>query len=111
MNGIGVDIVDLNRFDLKNERFIKHILSSKEYACFMKLDSEKRKREFLGGRFAGKEAYLKAYHKGIGGIAFHNIEILNHEDGSPYLNDENAMISISHEKDYAVAMVVVNSCK
>ena len=52
MNGIGVDIVDLNRFDLKNERFIKHILSSKEYACFMKLDSEKRKREFLGGRFA-----------------------------------------------------------
>ena len=26
MNGIGVDIVDLNRFDLKNERFIKHIL-------------------------------------------------------------------------------------
>ena len=32
MKGIGVDLVDLNRLDLENETFIKHVLSEKEYA-------------------------------------------------------------------------------
>lgn len=39
-------------------------------------------------------------------MSFHDIEILNREDGSPYLNDEYAQISISHEKKYAIAFVV-----
>lgn len=107
MKGIGVDIVDLDRFDLENQHFIKRILSPKEYELYSCMLSGIRKREFLGGRFAGKEAYLKALHKGIGGMNFCDIEILNHEDGSPYLNDENAQISISHEKKYAIAFVIV----
>ena len=48
---------------------------------------------------------MKAYHKGIGGIDFQDIEI-NDESGCPFLNDKNAQISISHEK-YAVAFVIV----
>lgn len=107
IQGIGTDILDLRRLDLNNETLIKHILSKEEYACFQKLSSEKRKREYFGGRFAGKEAYLKAMHTGIGGKAFHDISILNHEDGSPYLNDEKAQISISHENDYVVAFVII----
>ena len=50
---------------------------------------------------------MKAMQKGIGQISFHDIEVLNREDGSPYLNDENAHISISHEEKYAVAFVVI----
>ena len=107
IKGIGTDILDLRRLDLDNETLIKHILSPQEYACFQKLSSDKRRREYLGGRFAGKEAYLKALHTGIGGKPFHDIEILNHEDGAPYHNDEKAQISISHEKDYVVAFVVI----
>ena len=38
MKGIGVDLVDLNRLDLENETFIKHVLSEKEYACFSKMN-------------------------------------------------------------------------
>ena len=34
-----------------------------------------------------------------------NIVILNHEDGSPYLNDEDADISIAHDGGIAIAFV------
>lgn len=107
MQGIGVDIVDLERLDLENLHLIQRILTKNEYQIFSNLKYEGRQREFLGGRFAGKEAYLKAKHLGLGGISFHDIEILNHEDGSPYLNDSHAHISISHEKKYAIAFVVI----
>ncbi|MFR7591433.1 MAG: holo-ACP synthase [Longibaculum sp.] len=107
MKGIGVDIVDLERLNIHNDHFVKKVLSQKEYQLFQKMSSSKRQLEFLGGRFAGKEAYLKANQKGIGGIDFHDIEILNDETGCPYLNDENALISISHENKYAIAFVVI----
>ncbi len=107
MQGIGVDIIDLERLDINKIHFIKRILTEKEYEVFLKIDSQRRKLEFLGGRFAGKEAYMKAKHVGLGSIDFHDIEILNHSDGSPYLNDNNAHISISHENKYAIAFVVI----
>lgn len=107
MKGIGVDIVDLERLDITNQHFVKRILTFKEYEIFKDLKSEQRQLEYLGGRFAGKEAYLKANHTGLGGIDFHDIEILNDESGSPYLHDEQAHISISHEKKYAIAFVVI----
>lgn len=107
MVGIGIDLVDLDRLDINNDRLIRRILTEKEYACFLEAKTEKRKREYFGGRFAGKEAYLKARHLGIGGMPFTAIEILNHDDGSPYLNDERAMISISHDGHYATAIVMI----
>ena len=107
MKGIGVDLVDLSRIDIHKESFSRRILTKEEYACFSTMKSDRRKREYLGGRFAGKEAYLKANHLGLGGLSFQEIEILNHEDGSPYLNGPHAHISISHEKDYVIAFVVI----
>ncbi len=106
MKGIGVDIVELNRLNIDNEHFLKRILTQKEYLIFQSINNEKRKREYLGGHFAGKEAYMKACHLGLGKIAFTDIEILNDEDGCPYLNDEHAHISISHENEYAIAFVL-----
>jgi len=106
MLGIGTDIVDLRRIDPENEHFARRILTDAEYAVFESL-TDHRKREYLGGRFAGKEAYLKAKGLGLGGMGFHDIEILNLESGQPYLNDPDALISLSHEKDYAVAFVVI----
>lgn len=107
MKGIGVDIIDLERLDIHNLNFVKHILSPKEYQIFTKMNSPKRQLEFLGGRFAGKEAYMKACHVGIGAMAFHDIEILNDESGAPYLHDSHAYISISHENKYAIAFVLL----
>ena len=63
--------------------------------------------EGAAGRFAGKEAYMKACHVGIGALAFHDIEILNDESGAPYLHDSHAHICISHENKYAIAFVLL----
>lgn len=105
---IGVDIVDLKRLDIHNRHFIERILTLKELALFDLKKTDRQKLEFLGGRFCAKEAYSKALGTGIGTIGFQQIEVLNDEFGKPYLNDPNAKISISHEKEYAVAFVVVD---
>lgn len=107
MKGIGVDIVDLDRLDLENDHFIQRVLTENEYKIFCALKTSQRKKEYLGGRFAGKESYLKALHKGLGAVSFQDIEILNDEEGCPYLNKKNAHISISHEKKYVIAFVVL----
>lgn len=104
---IGVDIVDLNRIQYDNKHFIERILSIKENQVYNSLKTVQRKKEYLGGRFAAKEAYLKACGTGIGGVDFRDIEILNKESGQPYLNDKKALLSISHERDYVVAFVVI----
>lgn len=107
IKGIGVDIVNLERISLEKDLFAKKILTPKEYEYFLSLTSLKRKKEFLGGRFAGKEAFLKANGKGLGEISFQDIEILNEDSGKPYLNFPNAFISLSHENTYAIAYVVI----
>ncbi|WP_041139111.1 holo-ACP synthase [Beduini massiliensis] len=104
---IGVDIVDLKRLNIHNRHFIERILTPSERELFEQKKTDQQKAEFLGGRFAAKEAYSKALGTGIGPISFQQIEVLNDELGKPYLNGVNAKISISHEKEYAVAFVVI----
>ena len=104
--GIGVDIVDLNRINIDSDHFVRRILTDREFEVYSRFSSNYAKREYLGGRFAAKEAYMKACGLGIGQISFQDIEVLNHESGAPYLNDPQALVSISHEKDYAIAFVI-----
>lgn len=76
--GIGIDIVELHRIEnmlSRQTRFPQRILTEAEYARFTQL-SDKRKIEFLAGRFAAKEAFSKAYGTGIGKeLSFQDIEI------------------------------------
>lgn len=73
----------------------------------------------LAVRFAGKEAISKALGTGIRGLAWRDMEILPDPLGKPTvtLHDRAAIraasigltdfaISLSHSRDYAVAMVV-----
>lgn len=102
--GIGIDIVDIKR--IKNdEKFIDLILSENEKKL---LNERVKKEEFLAGRFAAKEAFLKANHLGLGDIKLKDIEVLNLENGQPIIICNNKTfkeVSISHEKEYAVAVV------
>lgn len=103
---IGIDIVEIERIHL-NERFIKRVLSMKEIEI---LSSRSDKKQFVAGRFAAKEAFLKANRKGIFDIPLVEIEVLNNEDGSPYIVYQNTRyenVSIAHEKSYAVAVVEI----
>ena len=114
IKGIGTDIVDLHRFKDKDERFIKRILSDKEYTFYETITNNQRKLTYLGGRFAAKEALFKAISKADGSTNYHDFSILNNEDGKPfldskpkYLNEVIVHLSISHTDVFAIAYVIL----
>ncbi len=101
---IGCDIVENKRLINKNQSFIDLVLTKKEQELF-----DQKGESFLFGRFAAKEAIMKAlphtkeYH-------FLDFEILVSEDGSPIVTDhENIKVSISHEKEYTIAVALVQN--
>lgn len=118
--GLGVDLVDMSRiehvYNKFGDHFIKKILSSKESAAFTTT-----KIHFLAGRFAAKEATVKALGTGFAnGISFLQIEILNNAAGKPMLilhgialataetlGAKNFHVSISHERNNAMAIVIL----
>jgi len=111
IKGIGTDIVRIDR--LKDD-MIDMILSDEEKNIYMAFASPKRRREFLAGRFAAKEALTKALSS-VGLIAaFRETTITNDENGLPVLKypiwpDYFAHLSISHENDYATAVCVLET--
>ena len=100
---IGIDIVEIKRFKNKKDPFFNKIFSEKEIAETTKFNMHQK----LAGKWAAKEAAYKA------GISYMNkdIEILT-ENRRPVIYvhglKDNAMVSISHEKEYATAVVFKN---
>lgn len=100
---IGVDIVDLRKIELKDS-FVKYVLTNEELNEFLLLNNDKRKKEYLGGRFAVKEAIFKATQD----IHYLNYSCLNKDNGQPYiLNHNDIEVSISHDGDYVVGFVMI----
>lgn len=122
--GIGVDIAETARVEKLNvrfgQRFARRILTPDELAEF---DRRQRSSSYLATRFAAKEAVAKALGTGIGEqLGFHSVQIDSDSRGKPLLrflgsavdlvaslDINNAMISLSDEKHYVVAMVVLES--
>jgi holo-[acyl-carrier protein] synthase len=120
--GIGTDLVDIRRiafvYQRFGTRFVSRILSPAEQSIFaMRHDPE----VFLASRFAAKEAIAKAFGQGFrGGLSMRDLVIQTNELGQPVVVFEGyaktlaaqkkvhgAMISISHEKNYAIAMAIL----
>ena len=122
--GIGVDIVEIARVDMLHEkfgeRFAQRVLTAGELIEYRR---RKSSSSFLAMRFAAKEAVAKACGTGIGEeLGFHAMQIDNDAQGKPILsfleaagplvkrlNIRNSLISLSDEKHYAVAMVVLET--
>lgn len=102
IKGIGVDIVELKRIELKIAR---KILSSKELKLFNDL-KDCFKQEFLAERFAVKEALFKADNQYFN---YDQVTMLCDDKGKPYFEDINALVSIAHDGGMVVAFVVVNN--
>lgn len=102
--GVGCDIVAINRLKQNQEAMAKRILSKKEYLCYHSFHNE-RQLEYLAGRFAAKEAIVKAIDKKI---LLSEIEVLNDDRGKPVCSMDGYVlhVSIAHEKDYATAYVI-----
>lgn len=115
IKGIGIDIVELARIEEIVERrpnFINRILTKKEQEKFHSYKG-RRQVEFLAGRFAAKEAFVKAVGTGISKEwSFLHIEILNNERGEPIVYSslkDRVFVSISHSQHYAVAQIIIES--
>lgn len=107
---LGVDIEELSRFEMPAEKLIDRVLSNKEREVYDAFKSAKRKKEYLAGRFAAKEAYKKAYQSFDETVNFKDVSILNGSDGSPKLSssyrpEDTVLVSISHSNHYVVAVV------
>ena len=113
IKGIGIDIVEIERIRELAEssgKFAERILTGREHARYLEL-KDRRRFEFLAGRFAAKEAFSKAYGTGIGKeLSFHSISVGNDRNGKPFIEEpfsSGVHLSISHSRDYAVAQVVI----
>lgn len=104
---IGTDIVFMKRYVelVNNDTFIEKILTSNEMEILSTITHPQKRLEFVCGRYAAKEAYSKACGTGIGEVTFHDVEILRNSLGAPTC--DKAEVSISHDGDYAIAMVLV----
>lgn len=99
---IGCDIVENNRLKNKNQSFIDYVLTENE-----QIEYQKRGLSYLCGRFAAKEAIMKAFPD-TKKYNFLDFEILTNSDGSPYcVGREDIKISISHEKTITMAVAIV----
>lgn len=106
--GIGCDIVSIDRIKKHQEALAKKVLTTNEYAVFDSLKNQRRS-EYLAGRFAVKEAIIKAFDEDI---YMQDIEILNDSKGKPHcsnLKKYKMHISISHEEKTAIAYAIVES--
>lgn len=116
----GVDIIEIERIkdsieDI-GEKFLKRVFTDREIEY---CESRKgQKFQHYAGRFAAKEAALKAISSELNNkysVCWKDFEVINDEQGKPQINllnintdnIESMDISISHCKLYATANVVV----
>lgn len=122
--GIGTDIVQIKRIKAAlakhGDSFAQRILHTNEYAHYLR---KHQSVAYLAKRFAAKEACAKALGTGIAqGVSFTDIEISNNHAGKPHIQlhgstkqkaDELGVndihISLSDEKEYAVAYVLLQT--
>jgi len=121
IKGIGNDIVEVARIErslAKGEKFKQLVFHQKEIEY-----CESRGKSLLSyaGRFAAKEALVKALGTGLRGeLKFAEMCFLNDEMGKPYLVLEGKTrqslntyasdqfhVSISHTEHYASAFVII----
>ncbi|TGD23292.1 holo-ACP synthase [Companilactobacillus suantsaicola] len=114
IKGIGIDIAEISRVEQiygRHPRFLEKILNEDEIEVFNNLRTPKAKMTYLTGRFSVKEAFTKAMGTGLVGIGFHDLSVLNHESGQPYIKTElfkgNIHVSISDTDELVITEVIL----
>lgn len=116
IRGVGVDAVDVGRF---------RAVLARRPAVAERLFTEAERADGAGDaqrlavRFAAKEATMKALGTGIGGVGWHDVEVVRPPLGAPSLRLRAAAaalagergvarwhVSLTHTDTVAVAMVV-----
>lgn len=122
IKGLGIDIVETDRIRQVIERhgaqFLNRVYTPAEQAIGRIRASA---HHFYAGRWAAKEAAAKALGCGIGQeCSFNEIEVVDSPIGVPSLvfsgsaartaaalGMKNVRVSITHEREYAAAVVII----
>ena len=120
IKGIGVDIVDVKRFEkwIHDENILNRFFNKNEMST---AKSDQHKMEHYASRFAAKEAFGKALGVGITSFSLQDIFVQNDENGKPYIviqnsaknvfekiiGEGNIQLSLSNEKNNAIAFVII----
>jgi holo-[acyl-carrier protein] synthase len=127
--GIGVDIIDNSRIEksLRNTQFQNRVFSQSEILLAKKIKQKDRVRYF-SKRFAAKEAFSKSIGTGFRkNLNFRDISVINDKLGKPSfiisektnrfikkyfkISDFKFFLSISDEKKYSIAYVILQKKK
>src|SRR5262249_20595488 len=115
-----VDIVEIKRLAklAHNSNFLKRVFTPQEVAY---CQARKHAAQHFAVRFAAKEAVWKAVASATGrrgdpSLTHRDIQIWNQPDGKPQVRfparfkklSRRVSISLSHGRDYAVAMALYN---
>ncbi len=117
---VGVDIVQNDRIEKAierfGERFLKRVYTERELKY---CNSHQNTIPCLSARWACKEAVLKAFYIEFGILLrFKEIEVLGNrgkparvmihrKEAQEALGDRQVIVSISHERDYSVAVAFI----
>lgn len=119
--GLGLDLVSIPRIQKNIDRFGAHFLERILTPGELEILPRGREATYAAGRFAAKEAAVKAIGTGFSeGVGLKDLEILAQPNGQPRLHFRGealrktlAMgvrrisVSISHERELAVAVVIL----
>ncbi len=124
--GIGTDISDVRRFEKwvkEPEFFLRFFNQNEQFEENLQKNTGAACRHYAA-RFAAKEAFSKALGTGFTGLKLNDFYVAKTKEGKPFFKfgEEtlkilktkagekfNVQLSISHEKDYAVAFVIIES--
>ncbi len=122
--GLGIDIVDQTRIRKgiakHGENFTNRLFTIKEITYCQKYSDP---IEHYAGKFAVKEAFMKAIGTGLTQqVTFKDIEVLNKDNGAPYiithgkteqiaqqLTATKVHVSLSHITEIAAAVVILEN--
>lgn len=119
--GCGIDLVSIKRIEnivrRWGDNFICRIFTplEQEYC-----EKKGNKYQSYAGKFAAKEALLKALGLGLRGVNWREIEVINDNLGQPIIKTSGRLkeitsnkkvdiyfLTISHTKEYALAEVIL----
>lgn len=116
---VGIDLCHIPRMEALIDRqpgFIGRFFTEREQGLFQGA----RIAQAVAANFAVKEAFSKALGTGVVGFNLVDVEVLRNERGAPYvllhgeaqtrmedMGYETIRCSISHDREYAVGLVVL----
>ncbi len=113
IKGIGTDIIECDRIarmvEHHGEHFTQRVFTEHEIAY---CSDRKNSAQHFAGRWAAKEAVLKALGTGwIAGITWTDVEVVNELGGKPVVRLHGGAAKIAEEHGISEMLISISHCK